>query len=277
MSNLGPIENLVGKWVGTGNGWNIIAVPKTPTNASTPVKPGNPNNAILGVDFQLEVQQMNETISVIEAVQDLAPNKGGEAGQQNSYGAEYNLIATEVGGARLHFENGMWLNLVNPQGFTNQNTIARQACIPHGNSVLMMGQPFEDNGPPTINPIDPFPIDAQTGEKIKDQNYLEPYTQFTAKFNDIFGPSFNPNKVLSDVIANQDIVNTVTFDISTENNGGITNIPFGKNAEATSWQTTVWIETLKNGVIQMQYTQTIIIEFSNIKWPHINVNTLIKQ
>ena len=277
MSNLGPIESLIGKWVGTGNGWNIIAVPTTPPDVTSPVAPGTPENAILGEGFTLEVQQLNETINISGSKLDEAPNKGGKVGQQNSFGLEYDLTVTEVGGGKLHFENGMWLNLVDPAGTTNPNPIVRQASVPHGNSVLLMGQSFNDNGAPTISPVDPTPINATTGKKETNQKYLAPYTQFTERFTKIFGPNFNPNQTLIDAIAKQDIANTVTFVLSTANNGGITNIPFGKNAEATSWETVVWIETLKNGTVQMQYTQTIIIEFFSIKWPHIDVNTLIKQ
>ena len=46
MSNLGAIQNLMGKWVGTGNGWNLIAVPTTPPDATSPVAPGTSENAI---------------------------------------------------------------------------------------------------------------------------------------------------------------------------------------------------------------------------------------
>jgi hypothetical protein len=96
------------------------------------------------------------------------------------------------------------------------------------------------------------------------------------RFKDIFGPDFNPNQTLVDAIAKQEVVSTETFVISTKNNGGIINIPFGKNAEATSWEAIVWIETLKNGKVQMQCTQTIMIEFFGIRWPHIEVNTLVR-
>ncbi len=54
-TNFGPLGNLVGTWKGNGNGWNIIAVPTTPTDAGEPVAPGNNQNAILGSGFQLEI------------------------------------------------------------------------------------------------------------------------------------------------------------------------------------------------------------------------------
>ena len=275
-AGLGPVKSLVGKWVGTGNGWNIIAVPTTPKDAKSPVSPGTNKNAILGSGFQLEVQKLNETINIASFSEDEAPNKGGEAGQQNSFGVEYDLTVTEVGGGKLHFENGMWLNLVDPTGTTNPNPIVRQASIPHGNSVLMMGTATQSDGPPTIQPIDPTPINIKTGQK-ETGAYLDPYNAMKDRFTDIFGPDFNPNQTLADAISKQDIVKTETFVVSTANNGGITNIPFGNNAKATSWETVVWIEHLKNGSVQMQYTQTIIIEFFGIKWPHIDVNTLVKM
>jgi hypothetical protein len=45
---------------------------------------------------------------------------------------------------------------------------------------------------------------------------------------------------------------------------------------------TFWIETVEhpNGndqYLQLQYTQTVILNFLDIDWPHISVGTLVKQ
>jgi hypothetical protein len=77
---------------------------------------------------------------------------------------------------------------------------------------------------------------------------------------------------------------------ATSPTGGITNIPFiNVNANATSLTAIFWIETVQNPdgstFLQLQYTQTVILDFpvfgpppSNpvvpISWPHISVATL---
>ena len=67
----------------------------------------------------------------------------------------------------------------------------------------------------------------------------------------------------------------------TKPNGGIENIPFlAVNADAISMEAIFWIETvqLEGGgtLLQLQYTQTVILNFDEINWPHISVATLLK-
>ncbi len=54
-----------------------------------------------------------------------------------------------------------------------------------------------------------------------------------------------------------------------------------KNANATQCTATFWIETVKNKdgseFLQLQYSQTVLLDFGNIIWPHISVGTLVKQ
>ncbi len=91
-------------------------------------------------------------------------------------------------------------------------------------------------------------------------------------------------------IEGQHILQTVTLDVSTANDGGIVNIPFVvKHANATAFQGTFWIEKVQssagNVFEQLQYVQQTNIEFlprfddpnKLIMWPHININTLVKQ
>ena len=69
--------------------------------------------------------------------------------------------------------------------------------------------------------------------------------------------------------------------------GGISNIPFvQQNANASRLDAIFWIETIQqtdpvSGVVselkQLQYTQTVMLQFNGINWPHISVATLVKQ
>jgi len=65
-------------------------------------------------------------------------------------------------------------------------------------------------------------------------------------------------------------------------NSSIVNIPFVvQNANAVTLDATFWIETVQqpdgSTFLQLQYTQTINLQFLGINWPHITVATLVKQ
>jgi hypothetical protein len=110
--------------------------------------------------------------------------------------------------------------------------------------------------------------------------------------------SNDANYVLREAIRGQTIQSTETISVSTQppsGGGGIVNIPFiQKNANAISFEATYWIETVENPVTgetfyQLQYSQQTNLEFIKcgtgcspdgsglIVWPHVNVNTLVKQ
>jgi hypothetical protein len=64
---------------------------------------------------------------------------------------------------------------------------------------------------------------------------------------------------------------------------GILNIPFlQNNVKAIDMTATFWIETLKTGEVQLQYSQTINLQFpptgstTPIIWPHVTINTMRK-
>jgi hypothetical protein len=123
----------------------------------------------------------------------------------------------------------------------------------------------------------------------------------------------NPNKVLTDAIAGQDILGTITIELNTEEvEDSIGNIPFlgtpkeqdaaepANNAFVQSARATFWIEWVripkggKGGLpadkedpahqiepyfgeptyLQLQYSQSVILVFNNVLWPHITVATL---
>jgi hypothetical protein len=97
------------------------------------------------------------------------------------------------------------------------------------------------------------------------------------------------NLALKDAIAPQKIISMDVLDISTVTSsdspfqgGGLLNIPcLEKNAKATEFTATFWIETVQQPdgttFLQLQYTQRVILNFLNINWPHISVATLVKQ
>src|ERR1700753_4225715 len=131
VSDLGPLAGLVGTWTGK-QGWNLIAVPK----------PGDEDG------FTLLVRPYYETIT-FTPLGVLVPDRGASE-ILNIYGLEYSLSVSDLlTNQPLHLENGMWLYAEDPQD-PQSPTIVRQATVPHGNSVLALGNSQQAAGPPTI-------------------------------------------------------------------------------------------------------------------------------
>jgi hypothetical protein len=134
---------------------------------------------------------------------------------------------------------------------------------------------------------------------------------FPAEFQDYIE---NPNKVLTDAIAGQEILGSITIELNTEEvEDSIGNIPFlgapkeqeapkpANNAFVQSARATFWLEWVripsgKSGrpgaknvpdpahqiepylgeptYLQLQYSQSVILVFNEVLWPHITVATL---
>jgi hypothetical protein len=64
--------------------------------------------------------------------------------------------------------------------------------------------------------------------------------------------------------------------------GGTANTAFlqgaagGPNAQAALVSAIFWLETLKghHEARQLQYTQTVLLNFNGLSWPHVTVGTL---
>jgi hypothetical protein len=276
--DLGPLAGLVGTWTGK-QGWNLIAVPK----------PGDEDG------FTLLVRPYYETIT-FTPLGVLVPDRGASE-ILNIFGLEYSLSVSDLlTNQPLHLENGMWLYVNDPQN-PQSPTIVRQAAVPHGNSVLALGNSEQADGPPTIPVIDALPVGnpfdpPQDGYADVYQFPLPPRVPGQPPFS-----TRDPNEVLRAAIEGQTILNTLTLSVSTQTSagGGIVNIPFiVKNANATAFNATFWLETVQGaepGITfeQLQYSQQTNLEFIKcgsgcsddgsglIMWPHVNVNTLVKQ
>ena len=95
------------------------------------------------------------------------------------------------------------------------------------------------------------------------------------------------NQVLRDANQGVRFRHTVALDVATANGGGVANIPFIQaNADARSFKSTFWIETLAadSRPSRLQYSQQVDLFFISrpdgeglVKWPHITVSTLTKQ
>jgi hypothetical protein len=260
---LGPLADLLGTWVGS-RGWNLIAVPDGAKG------------------FKLLIQRITETMT-FTPVGALVPNRGGAVGTLLIPALHYDLrVANAETDEPLHFENGMWLLLNDPLS----SHVARLSTIPHGDSVLAIGTHTVIQGPPPISDNSAVP-DPGKGAPL---GYTDPYLNSKTPG---FGPT-NPNQTLKDVIKTQNIVKTTMLSVSTVPNGGIVNIPFiVQHANLTKFTSVLWIEKVKvtdsagkvSEFEQLQYSQQADLHFLPrfddpkrlIMWPHISLNTLLKQ
>ena len=98
----------------------------------------------------------------------------------------------------------------------------------------------------------------------------------------------NPNSILQAVLAGQHITATTTLHVTSTDlpvpGGGTANTAFlkggadGPNAVSASVNATFWLETLQgeSAPSQLQYAQTVLLNFNGLSWPHITIGTLRK-
>jgi hypothetical protein len=121
----------------------------------------------------------------------------------------------------------------------------------------------------------------------------------------------NPNVVLTDAIAHQDILGHITIHLDSKavdhqianipflgNMNNAFNAPFPANAFVESARSTFWIEWVRipdfpvltadanpalkeiepfwpvGSYLQLQYSQVVILVFNKVRWPHVTVGTL---
>jgi hypothetical protein len=286
LPQLGHLSNLPGTWVGSG--FNLIALPDKHDD-----KP-----------FRLKLSATKETLS-FTTVGAPIPNRGSAQDDISFLGLHYfQQVSDAVTNEALHLEPGLWLNLPSTTAPLQAPSVVRLSAIPHGTSVLAQGTSLSVDQGPTIARADstPFKLDPATGARQNDDNakYLAPFTATSAPAGIPAEAIADPNVVLTNAIKGQKILKTEVLSVSAmpiagingtqvvppsakdPASGGILNVPFvTANANANSFAAIFWIETVEgpdgSEFLQLQYTQTTILEFLGLKWPHISVATLIKQ
>jgi len=262
---LGPLAAFTDNWI--GNGFNVIFRPngkKSPTGPF-PVRPVGPYESVL------ELNLTSETLSFAPKLVSI-PNRG--FGTQEDiflngvpYVQSINDITT-LPARCIHFEPGIWLSIPAPTTPRECVTLARMASIPHGTTINAQGTFTSKVGIPLIAAVDITPFNAR-GVRAPAGTYpsLIATKQNTFRLPQNLAPFIaagtitqrmlnDPNTVLRDQIANQNISETVTIDISTTPaaplvGGGLANIAFpapadglGSNAQAVLLKATFWIETV---------------------------------
>ncbi len=347
--NLGPLASLAGSWRGAG--FNAIWRPDNPQS-----------EPFTEIKRYLELNLTSDSFDfrVIPGVvpnRGLGPQQ-----DLHLYGLHYlqrvsdaDLPPFKTAGEALHIEPGLFMSVPESEQ-VKEDTIVRLASIPHGVSVLMQGrnpgtQPtagkpaipaiFPIKGLPSFVPastegrgIQPVEIPAPAGKGVehivpenidtaKDVDEPGKPTQSNGPFPADFQEFVNdPNLVLRNAIAHQNILGFIAFTLSTENvDSSIGNIPFlgfpnagqatdptSANAFVYSASATFWIEWVaidppnpaakhagpakppagtanaayqaiepygdQPYYLQLQYSQTVILIFNKVLWPHVTVGTL---
>jgi len=244
----------------------------------------------------LELNLTTETLE-FEAIQGPIPNRGLLQGDISMFGVTYLQKVSDVVSGGIHVEPGIWASVPPTTNPLEGPTVVRLASIPHGTTILAQGKSFSVNGPPVIGDasITPFVIGNPARTVSFPESNLAVPTQFRQISNaDINQPIVDdPNSLLAAAITDQNITNTVVLIISTTapspiSGGGTDGTAFlqgsaaaGPNASPAAMNAIFWIETVTPNdggpaFLQLQYTQTVLLNFNGLSWPHVSVATLRK-
>jgi hypothetical protein len=268
VPSLGPLAAFTGTF--RGSGFNLIFRPdssKTPTALPKPVT---------GSDNVLELNLTLETLSFSPSLGSV-PNRGsGQQGDIFLNGVPYLQTISDVTVPNqpvgIHVEPGIWIAVPSTTDPAEGATIVRMASIPHGTTIEAQGKSSTANGKPVIpavnitpfgagqpdTPPNQIPFPSQTATTNDTARIPQDLTSFIAAGTITQAMLNDPNTVLRNHIAAQDVVSTTTISIATQTaapltGGGTDNIAFltgsaaagGPNAQAIKMQATFWIETVQ--------------------------------
>lgn len=300
LAQLGPLQYLIGTWTnqdlpGTTAGgrdnpyaYNVMPLPQK--------DPSTPSGYILkNFSYYEEL--------TFTAIHGNAPNRGG-IGQQVCYTLFYEQRVYFAEGpnkdALVHAENGSLLYILDttqplgPYGngdqpglgtLTVENSVpptqrfnlVKQVSVPHGNSILALGNyttASDGIGIPMIPVANPLPSGVPTQQYTVDDPVSNPQPALTA----------NPNQVLVNALDARPCSNFIHLGMSSQNgSGGVTNIGYEQqHANVMQYDFDYWLESFDNGqtYTQLQYTQTITLQIpiggTVVSFPHVTANTLTK-
>lgn len=302
-ASFGPFEKLLGTWEGT-RGINVVSLPAW-------------EDATASASFVLLGHEYNETLTFSPILGQVLNRGYSHANQLNPIaqldqvivGVTYHLRVVDSTTAELlHVENGQWLWNEVP-GVDQQWSVSRAAMIPHGVSLVALGQNSSMKG--TEVEAEMLAMKSSDDWRATPQNLgLAPPGYFEGKLragcNSKDGsPSMadctNPVGRLLEDIGSVQNMNVTKLQVSSLHDGAsLAMLPnIRAQVENKAFNATFWIESItdEEGNIyeQLQYAQNVFLSFetnfdcssypmssscsfgdSLIHWPHIQVNTLRK-
>lgn len=273
--SLGPLRDLPGFWEGIG--FSVIARPDH--------DPAAPHG------FFLELNLLRETLE-FTTIGSPVMNRGSLQDDIALFGVTYlHRVTDAVTGGALHIEPGVWLNIPATTAPQGDASVARLATIPHGNAVCTVGfvQDVTLNGIPDIPPANTVPF--KIGEQPPAPGTRNPFPEYdlstpnNARTNPLPAGITqaivdDPNQAVRDELAGQTLTHIYRL-ITSSGTAGIGNIPFiSSNANTLSFDAVWAIETVQvpggADILQLQYSQTALLNFGGMSYPHVTVGTLIK-
>jgi len=302
----GPLDKLLGTWQGT-RGINIVSLPNLSSSTT----------ALTTADFLVLGHEFNETLTFAPILGKVLNRGYSHANQLNPIaqldqvlmGVTYELrIIDATSGELLHAENGQWLWNQAP-GVDPQWTVSRAAIIPHGVSVVALGEHSSLTG---------SQVEAELQDMKGSQDWsAEPQNLGASLFGYFEGklaagcngkngsPSqgdcMTPTGRLLDDIGTVKNMSVTRLQVSSLPDGGaLAMLPNVKaQAASKSFNATYWLESVTDDdgqtYEQLQYAQNVFLSFetnfacrahpvttacsfteSLILWPHIQVNILWK-
>lgn len=273
---LGPLKDLPGFWEGTG--FSLIARPDFS---------GGSKNGIY-----LELNLLRETIE-FTSIGSPVFNRGSRQHDIALYGLTYlHRVTDGITGGALHIEPGVWLNIPATTEPKAAASVARLATIPHGNAVCTVGfaQEVIPDGLPEIPPANtvPWPI----GGDVPKPGAKNPFEEFDLSILSDFRSTplppeitqaviDDPNSFVRAALTGQNLVHITRLITNTVDPSAVGNIPFIKtNANTIGLESVFAIETVRQNdgseFLQLQYSQTALLQFRGMNSPHVTVGTLIK-
>ena len=252
-------------------GWNFISQPKLGEKGES--------------DFEMRFDQMNETVR-FKKLSGTARNIGikGEAGHWAAMA--YEVAIETPAGEGIHHEMGHFLMNVQADGTTkdkDEAPVIRQATIPRANAMLTMGT----LKPGTIDPEDDiYTAKPDTTDPVLQDEIDGEFATAQAAISMLGGPNLesplNWLKMNLATPAQSDGFPDWVFefrhdqDPSQMASGQRVKNPVGIGHLLSDF----WIaarEESGSTIMTLQYAQKVNLKFNGFEWPHMAVNTLIKQ
>ena len=278
-AGLGPLAGLAGTW--SGQGFNTIWRPHRDTS-----------------DHFLELNVTNDQID-LQVINGQIPNRGLLTPQIFMHGLTYLQqisdanVSVNGAPAGLHIEPGVWINVPPTTDPQEPATVARLASIPHGTTITIQGTAVTGTGGPLIPDVSLTPFNQGHPNQPIDfpEQHLNQSTPFRTSGVGLTGITQamldNPNSVLTKNPPN--VTTTTRLHVLTtpgvpDVGGGTSDTAFlvgtkdGPNADPAHVAATFWLQTLAGETepTRLQYSQTVLLNFNQISWPHITVATLTK-
>lgn len=278
---LGALRDLPGFWEGTG--FSLIA------------RPDFSGKSPSGLFLQLNL--LRETLE-FTPIGSPVFNRGSLQDDIAIYGLTYlHRVTDEITGGALHIEPGTWLNIPATTDPKAGPSIARLGTVPHGNSFCTVGfsEVAKFDRIPEIPPAStvPYAVGAQPPAPGSKNPYGEYDLSTPTPFRSAPLPAAitqaivdDPNQLLRDTLQRQvceekKTLTSIVRLITSTSQDGVANIPFiTANANALSLQSVFAIEAVVDAdgseFLQLQYSQTALLDFKGMRFPHVTVGTLVK-